>query len=84
MAYILCYKLDFSIKGLLIGISTGTFSQCLIFLYMLFAKQDYMYNKVEGVLLRRISDVRGGSIYGDPELHVSKAARRRNLKKKKS
>lgn len=79
MAYILCYKLDYSIKGLLMGISTGTLLQCLMFLYLLFAKQDYMYSKVEGVLRRRTSDIRGESIYGDPELRVSKAARRRVL-----
>jgi putative MATE family efflux protein len=57
MAYYLCYRLEFDVKGLLMGISTGTFLQCLVFMYLLFVRYDFLYSKAKGVF--KHIDVRG-------------------------
>jgi hypothetical protein len=44
MAHFLCFTMDFNIKGLLMGISSGTLLQCLVFVYLLSWKSEYMYS----------------------------------------
>lgn len=63
MAYFLCYFMDFNVKGLLMGISTGTLLQCLVFMYLLFVRYDFLYSKAQGVFQH--IDVRGMSFISD-------------------
>ncbi len=75
VAYLLCYKLNFNVKGLLIGISTGTFLQCVAFMYLLFNQHRYMYRVVSGINKRvGSSDIRGPSFYGDGEAVQAKSS----------
>ena len=66
VAYLLCYTMNFNVKGLLIGISTGTFLQCVAFMYLLFNQHRYMYRVVSGIH-KQVSnaDIRGPSFCGD-------------------
>ena len=66
MAYYMCYHQNFDVKGLLMGISTGTFLQCLVFMYLLFYRYDFLYSKAKGVF--KHLDVRGLSFYSDSEV----------------
>lgn len=63
MAYFMCYSLDFNVKGLLMGISTGTFLQCIVFIYLLFYRYDFLYSKATEVFAHL--DIRGPSFYSD-------------------
>jgi MATE family multidrug resistance protein len=67
LAHVLCYNLNFDVKGLLMGISAGTFLQCLVFMYLLFVRYDFLFSKTKGVFQKHTIAIRGLSFISDTD-----------------